>query len=230
MVLFFLFVIIHCIYIYSKIITQKFIYNNERPVLSLYVNQGSTIVRSLINTFHPFSLINKKLVGPIPEQLLFGKKTLYLESEVVVIHYQPDITFEDNILKGYNVYLYLSHLWYPDQGISLAYKFDNESYSLVHMLYNNKVIEKKLYGIYFDNNRNEGSISFGGIPSNAHLAYSNKGSCNANDKYSSWGCNLTSINFDNISYSLNAYGALNPGLYGIIYSKKIFNLFIDHIL
>ena len=87
-----------------------------------------------------------------------------------------------------------------------------------------------MFGLHFDNEHKKGSISFGGIPSNAHLKYRMKSYCNAIDEYTSWGCNLTSIKFGDFSQSVNYYAAFNSGFHTMIYSTKIFDFFANHIL
>ena len=57
-------------------------------------------------------------------------------------------------------------------GIGLSYKFDDEKFSLVHLLYDGKRIEHKSFG--FHSTRNNEAIYFGGIPKEEHLRYNYK--------------------------------------------------------
>lgn len=221
--------ITHLFLISPKIISQKFDYNLGRPVLSLNYNGDDSNIKSFINTFHPFTLIERRYFKSLIDNLILNKKILNLDYEKEVVEYETEVTFESIVIKGYHIYIFFSHSWYPDQGIGLAYKFDNENFSLVHLLYKNKAIDKKMFAIYFDNINHKGVVSFGGIPSNAHLKYKMKSYCNVNDEYTSWGCNLTSITFNNTSQPVNYYAALNNGFYGIMYSDKIFDFFTNHI-
>lgn len=77
-------------------------------------------------------------------------------------------------------------------GLSLAFKFRNESFSFVHQLYNNSLIEKMMY-IFESVDINSGNIYFGGIPQNSLLQYSGK--CKINSE--KWGCYLDNIYFTN---------------------------------
>lgn len=213
----------------SKIIVQHYTYTLERPAITLDFNRENTNIVALINTFHPFSLIRRKAFTSTVDDGFLGSKTFYFDSEMPVTEYRTDVTFEDYLLPGYHVYLYNMFSWYPDQGIGLGYKFEDDRYSLVHLLYNNKLIEHKMYALFFNDDKKEGTISFGGIPNNEHLQYTFHGYCNAVEEYTSWGCNMTSIAFDNKSQRFSYYAALSNGLYGI-YSKKLFDFFVNNII
>lgn len=192
--------------IYCEIISQNFNYELDRPIIYLNFHKENNQVYSFINTFHPFTLfIRNQHFKLMIDELILGKKAINLEDETEVIDYKTDVTFEKTLLTGYHIYVYHSHIWYPDQGIGLAYKFEKEEYSLIHLLYKNKAINKKIFGLYFEIKNKKGVISFGGIPSNAHLKYKMKSYCNVNDEYTSWGCNLTSISFNNSTESFNYY-------------------------
>ena len=227
MVIISLLVIFHLIN--SKIIVQHYTYTLERPAITLDFNRENSNVVAFINTFHPFSLIRRKAFTSTIDDGFLGSKTFYFDSEMPVTEYRTDVTFEGHLLPGYHVYLYNMFSWYPDQGIGLGYKFDDDRYSLVHLLYNNKLIEHKMYALFFNDDQKEGTISFGGIPNNEHLQYTFHGYCNAVDEYTSWGCNMTSIAFDNKSQRFSYYAALSNGLYGI-YSKKLFDFFVNNIM
>ena len=79
-------------------------------------------------------------------------------------------------------------------GLSLAFKCRNDSFSFVHQLYNNSLIEKLMY-IFEPVDINSGNIYFGGIPQNSLLQYSGK--CKINSE--KWGCYLDNIYFTNDS-------------------------------
>ena len=131
--------ITHLFLISPKIISQKFDYNLGRPVLSLNYNGDDSNIKSLINTFHPFTLIERRYFKSLIDNLILDKKILNLNYEKEAVEYETEVTFESDVIKGYHIYIYFSHSWYPDQGIGLAYKFDNENFSLVHLLYKNKI-------------------------------------------------------------------------------------------
>ena len=141
--------IINLNWISLKIITHKFHYTFDRPTLTININQERNKLFPFINTFHPFTLIRTCGSEMIIDEFVLGIKTINLENQMNIIDYKTDIKFESIYLKDYHIYLYKNHAWYPDQGIGLAYKFDNENYSLVHLLYKNKTIEKKNVWITF---------------------------------------------------------------------------------
>ena len=109
-----LLIIINFTWLSSKIITQNFIYNLDRPTIALIFKKENNKINPFINTFHPFTLIRTWDFGTVIDDFVLGQKTLNLESEMEIIDYKTEVTFESNYLKDYHIYLYKYHAWYPD--------------------------------------------------------------------------------------------------------------------
>ena len=112
-----------------------------------------------------------------------------------------------------------------DQGYGFVFKFENENLSIIHSLYRNQLIEKKVFSIVTYNNKvDEGTILLGGIPDDISNFYSNKGKCHINEKEFTWGCNITEIAIGNETYSLNLYTYFHSAALITINSKIVYHL------
>lgn len=92
--------------------------------------------------------------------------------------------------------------------IGFAPKFEDENFSVVHQLYNMKAIEKKEFGFVLKqrgfNSNSEGTIYFGGFPESL-IFNGTKATCKINPQYSSWGCKLSKIIFNDSKVYLNSF-------------------------
>ena len=110
----------------------------------------------------------------------------------------------EQILKNFN-FLSISKIDYSYDkfegyfGLGYTINSDEKKYSLIHQLYENNIISKKLYSINFISNT-EGEISFN-IPSEIINSKDHLGSCGLtvpiikNNFYSTWQCNINGLLF-----------------------------------
>lgn len=137
------------------------------------------------------------------------------------------ITIDNQIFTTalYSVLTYLSDNFIPIEDFHIHYapnpaiqKYDsltfshkpNESLSLVHLLYQQKKIDKLQFGMYI--NRvgyyREGKLMFGGITNDITSKYPYSASCKAISDKESWGCSLDVVKFtlNKVSYTyINTY-------------------------
>ena len=103
------------------------------------------------------------------------------------------------------------------EAIGLAYKFHDQSLSLIHNLYTNDYIDKLAFGFVTENDRG-GLIFFGGLPENVT---ENKimTKFKVDDRKNTWGLKLSRVG----NYINSAYAYLNCGLELILAPYDFFN-------
>ena len=122
-----------------------------------------------------------------------------------------------------NAYLMTIHNEYF---VGLSPNVKNETFSIVHSLYNQGYISSKKFG--FSPRNNSGLLYIGGVPSNEthnkHLLKCN----NINEK--SWGCKLNTISINNYTFINDAYTYFNVNDKKTYVSLEFFFFFGENIL
>lgn len=123
----------------------------------------------------------------------------WAKNRCLVNHYSDDITFPDlNItIPDYN-FLFLnviSRFYSPPVGFGFGYKFIDEQYSLIHQLYNHKVISKRSYS-FNSTHQSIGKLFLGGVPEEVTSQY-HKMECVVDSIDDNWGCLLTKVSIGN---------------------------------
>ena len=213
-------------YINAKMISQKFNFYNDRPILHLSYLIDNSLATPFVNTYHSYSLIENKQIETYNKNNLQTTKKINLETELPVLDTKEEIMFND-IKMSFKQYILTGHSWYPDQGVGLGFKFKDEDYSFIHQLYKKKHIELLLYAIHFDDSKYGGSVYFGGLPGDINEYNKYKGNCNADENFSSWGCNVTHIKINNINITMNNYSIFHSTFYGLFYSDTLFKVLSD---
>ena len=221
-ILYFLFYIISIIN--AQIITQHLGYYKLRPTIKLFYPQEKNEIDIILNSYISISLIDKDdFKQTISSQVEFNQEIqLYLTYKTFL--YQTSYMIDN--LKPCKCKLYInksSTYFFHDFGLGLAYKFDDEQFSLIHTLYNNNLIEKKQYA-FFINQVND-SFHIGGIPNNEHLYYPYKGRCSIDKTQREWGCNLTFLSYKDNFENTNITGIFYTGLNRMFYSDFLFSFF-----
>ena len=151
---------------------------------------GLNVFRSWITQqpeIHNLSLENKNIEGELCKgNYILNENNITLND--FPFYYIPD----KNLLQQFD-------------SIPLKYKFKNESFSIVHHLYNNYHISHRSFSIYINNKESISIIYFGGIPQNILNQYKYKTSIKVRQDYSTWGCTLHKVNISLYSYTVNGY-------------------------
>ena len=144
-----------------------------------------------------------------------------------------DITF-----NNYYFY-YFRNVFTGLDSISLAYKFNNNNFSIVHQLFYNNIIDNNQFSISRQGTFTSYVFTFGGIPKEiSNNKYKYKCNVLTYIKDSSWNCKLNSIYFFNNNNNKILYQHTNDLTTvsfqtneDIIYSSENFFTFvIEHIL
>ena len=96
--------------------------------------------------------------------------SLPLHEVITASHFKTNMETSAFFISGMSVYVTKKSVWYPDRGLGLGYKFDDEEFSLVHHLYNNKMIGNKVFAFEYLN-EDHGTFYIGGVENDKHLDY-----------------------------------------------------------
>ena len=210
-------------------ISSFFNLRQSRPVMEIdFVDENITLA-NYINTYIPYSVFNQKYFqDTINRKKKSNPHVIQLIDYHKVFSYHSGIKFKEQyLLRNFNILISTNHSDYiPDQGLSLAYRFEDESYSFVHQLYNRRLIDHKLFSISY----RPGKMHFGAIEQDAHLSFQYRGRCDVNQSFFSWGCDLNSITYDNVKYDMNVYAAFHTGFYDMFLYDDFYNLMVNEIL
>ena len=122
--------IIQCTLISSNMIS--FEYNIDLfPTINIVIN--NTLIRTLISIYLPYTLIR---TNQIKNPLTNENKEIQLENNIILTEYISNISNQLFFLPNFSFYLTLNLPHHQDEGIGLGYKFENESFSFIHQLYN----------------------------------------------------------------------------------------------
>ena len=221
----FLFSIIHN----EKIIEDTYEFGAFRPVPLLQFIDENEILSTRYNTFLPYTIIDDDFSNPIDSKKS-DRVSISLIKKYNVSRYSTNIKFHDVTLSNFPVYIYHKHIhYYTDKGIGLGYKFQDEEMSFVHQLYKNRCVDHLMYVFKGDMTLTKGTTYFGGVPQNEHLKLPYQGLCDVIDGYSSWGCNLTSIQLGNDTLTVNKYSAFHTGFYRIHLPPMIYEFVKKHL-
>ena len=201
----------------------------ERPLIPLSFIHENCNVTTFANTFINYTIFDDNFENPISEHFVNKSIRYTLNNEYVSSIYITDIKMNKTILdKGKVLVHEEDHIgFYADKGIGLKYKFNDESFSIVHMLYRNKLIDRKVFA--FEPYANFGYLHFGGIPNNTHIHSKYKGYLNIEEDTDNWEGVFKGIIHNNISYNFSSPFIIHTGHFGFIYSNELFNLFINEI-
>ena len=213
----------------EKIVTYNFKTRQFRPALFTNFTNDNNTGLLLLNTFNPYTILDKDSYKVLNTSFILNETTISLKTTFDAFEYHNNIEINETKVNNYIFYIAKVSLWYPDQGIGLGYRYDNESYSLVHLLYNAKKIVLKQFAFTFTNNSESGSVFFGGVPKNVHIGLPYQGYCKVNDNYNKWGCNITNLKYNNKDIEYTGNPIFHSLFYGVFYSEKLFDILIDNI-
>ena len=107
--------------------------------------------------------------------------------------------------------------------IPLSFKYQNESYSFIHRLYNDNVISNKGFGILYDKKIEKAKLYIGGYEEKDLEEYRYKTIIPVNTNKTTWGCNLNSIFFENYTYNINDYFYFQSNAHKITVPKSFYD-------
>lgn len=208
----------------EKILSFDYSSNGGLIALSFnYYNNNRTGL--FINTAFPFSIINKRYIDEIG-----NKRMLDLSKSIVEKHYgytltDRNFTLGQVYLEHYKYYIQSNDNKHLSDVLSLSYKHDEESLSLIHLLYKERQIEKRQFA--FDGIKR--NLFFGGIPEDTHKTKLYQGHCKVKDNEYEWTCPMMRISYGDTVLEMNEDVVFYSAIDDAIYSNVIFNFFTNVI-
>lgn len=209
-------VVINC----DSEIVLDYVYDYSLPHTEMIYTKDNFTVKNLLNTYLPYSILDNYFFDKIREKIDTNKTILHFENDYDSALFTMNITF--NKIELYNISVYQSNFisFIPDLGISLSYKFEDESYSIVHLLYNQHKISRKQFAFIPNQFRKKGQLYLGDMNINN---YTYEGYFNVDDQYTTWGTNITGMTINGKKIEMNEYSFIHSGFEDMISSNMLFN-------
>lgn len=182
------------------------------------------------NTFNHYSVFINRYVRKIPEKIVSDKKYKFtFEEDFIGYKYQTDFQMDGRRVSGYSSYVLDGIDYFSDNvGISLAYHFEDESFSIVHLLYKHKHIDHLSFA--FQDFGPYAMTHIGGIPTKDYLNKTYKGVFPIDENLHTWGFTLNQIIFKDKVYDVNIPTMIHTGLRGSFFSNDLFEFFKSTLL
>ena len=129
----------------------------------------------------------------------------------------------DNLL----IQISLNQLFIWDSGIAFGLHYTNESFSLIHQMYNKKMIDKLQFT--FENIDNKGNLYVGDAPE-INETFSYKGVEKVNESLPTWGFTMKRIKYKNESFIMEIPIIVHSVVSNIIQSEEVYELMKNIIL
>lgn len=182
----------------------------------------------LLNTFNSYSVFWLDFTL-IKSHILKDQEKLQLNSMKVCYLYQTDIQFQSVVLKDFFFYVGREALCRNDVGISLGYHIKDETFSIVHSLYNKNIINKLQFAFENPGTKNKAFFHIGGLPLNKQRDFPYKGIIRINETLPSWGFTLDSIKYNDKEYKMNIPCLVHSAMENMFVSEKLFR-FLSHTI
>ena len=212
----------------TKILTLDY-YIDGGPLIEIRLTQ-TEIINITVNTFLPYSIINKDKISFISPYYVHHNYLVQFYSKEIVSEYLTCITTK--AFESTHYYLYISfqaNSFNPDRGLAFGFRIHDIDYFIVKQLYNKHSIDKKQFS-FNNKDKGKGTLYIGGIPEENLTKMAFKGYCQVNSTLSPWGCMLSRVIANKASMYYNTYAIFHSGFSGKIYSNKIFFLLVNTIL
>lgn len=220
-------------------LVTDFTFQTKTDFYQLTLNLGTPPVRIqwFINTNFPYTRISPATYNPNNSSsgVLIKDELIKVEDQTSSFQmYQETVGIGESSIeeiKGFSFYLGVipTHSW--SDGFGFAYKFQDESFSIIHQLYKNGKISEKSFGLIpyrSDRKPGTGSIYLGEISDVILNDYRYNGSCLVSDDYIPWGCQISSLILNNKTYVFNQYAFFNTAQYHTIVSTKFFDFIYNN--
>ena len=212
----------------SKIIESQYSLIRSLPKIVIsFPNEDSKVTINL-NTYLPFTFLSKSSLRSDINDKLYDNTTVYLIKNYSSFQYESTIKFDDEISINAPFYISRNSVRYEAEGIGLAYKFQDESFSIIHQLYNNKYIDHMLFA--FSVLKNVGTFYLGGIPSQDLSSYKGQGRCKVDDKSNEWRCQLSKMSFERYSVIVNKPAMFMSTFRSFFTSDILFDFMTHYVL
>lgn len=208
---------------FMNIITSHYALYNNIPTIGIKLSPSNLTYMTYLSTSFSISRFPYDLYGVINYSNVIQQLTIpeYYYS----IQYQDKLKLNnDNEIDNYNFYIVKFYDHYKSfLGLALAYKFEDEKFSIIDKLFKTNQIFHKQFAF------SQQSIHFGGVPDNYHLTMKYKGQCNVVDNYSTWGCILSKMRYKGKEIALNSYSSFHSSADIAFESKQFFEFMKNEV-
>lgn len=125
---------------------------------------------------------------------------------------------------------------WSNYGVSLAYQFIEDKFSLLRHLKRNEIIDKMIYGLRLTTD-SSGTLLLGGVPDHIRKEKNLEVKCKADNSYITWGCSLTDLSFMNDSnkqilstFKVNSYVSFRINKGKVTVTKEFMSFIASSIL
>ena len=216
--------------IHSSIISLPITgYYIDKPKTSFYFPNEDHEYSCNINTFITESFFDI-FFNDLNESNII--KTIEDDSDYKTIYflYQTTILINNTTLPNYLFYESHSSRWTRYTGLALGYHVTDESFSLVHSLYNNKQIDKKKFAFYNMKNKDNGTLFIGGLPNNQYKSLKYHSIVKVKESLPTWGFSLNSIKYNNTLYPMTIPCIIQTGISNIFISNDIYQFMAEIVM
>ena len=202
---------------------------------SLSTTNPNCTLKEPLNTMVPFTRLYKINYKPTQTLKQLGKTSVSIEDTLYddVSIMQDTIIFNRQAISlEFTFYFFHAILspWY--EGFGFASKFEDDSLSIVHLLYNNKIISQKSF-ILSPHEGQTGKIHFGEAPSyliNDQAKNKNIGICNINTSFIPWNCFFDNVQLETgLSIPIQKDVFFNTNQYWMILSKHFYDVMVEYV-
>ena len=206
-------------------------YAKFRPIITLSFPNEKNNIKFYINTYLTFSTVKFSYSSMITDRIL-NNQTLYLEGQYKSVLYTTNIKINEHIsINNISIYNVDSsfNMYYKDLGLALGYHIKENSFSIVHKLYDNNFIDHLQFA--FKNIKHESDQFYiGGIPNNEHLNLPYKATIKVNETLPTWGFTIDKIIINGKEYNIGLPAIISSASDSLFISDDLYNLFKDNIL
>ena len=205
-------------------------YDSNIPYTQIYFPLHDYFYSIYFNTYLPFTVFYFNLIDHTDKKNHKENTTLYLEGKYEAFKYIiDDIQFDHLHSNNLPIYISINYLLQRDFGISLRFRYQDESFSLIHNLYNTNAIDKLQFAFYNTKRGLQSKFFLGGIPHNDHLKFKYKGTLKVSGDNQFWSFGLKSITFHNQKYNINIPTMVHSTIKYMFISDDVYNTLIGNI-
>ena len=196
---------LHFSIIASQSIAVPITYQSGKYYFTLSFGKNTKSLSLPINTCSQYSFVTSTVFLPKSESTKTLLKFNFLHQELKYegFHYNEFLTIFPTILVNNFHIFYLPIYDYEIQddlqAIPFAFSFDDESFSLTHLLYKNNQIDKLSFTIINSKDFKNTKMIFGNLPSQ-YLNNVSIANIKVKSKFNTWGAELSYVFIDSISY------------------------------
>lgn len=218
--------------------------NENRLTLIYYLGNPPKIISSHLNQDVPFTILTQFKYLPNDSQTSnYLGSSFFQDSENTLELDEYEDIFQlfrsEKSLTKYSFYMLkdknkdIEKLVFYKYGLSLAFKFKKENYSVIHYLKKNNLIDRLTYS-FIPNEADKGSFVLGRGNyelTKKHLPNSLNFICAIDPSYITWGCTMNSVSFLSndikAEYKVNSYVMFKMNKNKMIFPIKFMDFILD---